>query len=96
MAGTFGQTLKKLREAAGLTQAQLAAKADLHMFGVAKLEQGLREPTWATVRALARALGVTCQAFETDAADPPADEPSPARGRPRKAEGRGKGKRKGE
>jgi transcriptional regulator with XRE-family HTH domain len=65
MAGeTFAVKLKRLREAAGLTQPQLAERAGMHQFGVAKLEQGLRQPTWATVQALAAALGVSCEAFQ--------------------------------
>lgn len=70
---TFGRRLKELREAASLTQQQLAEKAGLNQFGVAKLEQGVRSPAWETVQALARALGVSCQAFEEDAgqAEPP-------------------------
>jgi transcriptional regulator with XRE-family HTH domain len=59
----FATRLKALREKAGMTQSQLAEKAGLHMFGVAKLEQGLREPSWATVQSLAAALGVDCRAF---------------------------------
>jgi transcriptional regulator with XRE-family HTH domain len=65
---TFAVKLKRLREAAGWSQAELAGRAGLNQFGVAKLEQGVREPAWATVQALARALGVNCTAFEeTDA-----------------------------
>jgi transcriptional regulator with XRE-family HTH domain len=75
MAGEFGTTLKRLREAAGLSQMGLAVAAGLNLFTVAKLEQGVREPTWATVQALAKALGVSCEAFV--AKDAPADEPSP-------------------
>jgi transcriptional regulator with XRE-family HTH domain len=59
----FAERLKQLREAAGLTQPALAEKAGMNRFGIAKLEQGHREPTWATVQALAAALGVTCEAF---------------------------------
>jgi transcriptional regulator with XRE-family HTH domain len=80
----FGARLKQLREAAGLTQGGLAERAGLHKLGVAKLEQGLREPTWATVQALARALGVSCSAFEGAGEGAP---PAPKlRGRPRKAD----------
>jgi transcriptional regulator with XRE-family HTH domain len=61
---TFAVKLKRLREAAGWSQAELAERAGLNQFGVAKLEQGVREPAWATVQALARALGVNCTAFE--------------------------------
>ncbi|HVS40137.1 MAG TPA: helix-turn-helix transcriptional regulator [Gemmataceae bacterium] len=81
----FAVRLKALREGAGLTQEQLADKAGLHLGAVFKLEQGVREPTWATVQALAHALGVGCAAFEGTGA-PPADAPKsnlkpPARGR---------------
>ena len=65
----FAARLRSLREAAGFTQSELAERAGLHKLGVAKLEQGLREPAWATVQALARALGVTCGAFEIKAGE---------------------------
>jgi transcriptional regulator with XRE-family HTH domain len=84
---TFAEKLKRLRESAGLSQPQLAALAGMNRFGVAKLEQGVREPSWATVQTLARALGVTCLAFADDAAPPEtrkADPPLARRGRPRK------------
>lgn len=59
----FGDRLKELREAAGLSQAALAEAAGLNRFGVAKLEQGVREPGWSTVLALAAALTVTPNDF---------------------------------
>lgn len=61
---SFADRLKRFREAAGLSQAQLAEKAGLHRFGVAKIEQGLREPGWGTVQAICGALGLSCSAFE--------------------------------
>jgi transcriptional regulator with XRE-family HTH domain len=82
----FGGKLRALREAAGLTQAQLAERAGMHLHGITKLEQGDREPAWATVLLLARTLGVSCEAFAGD--EPPGEvEPAPPRprGRPRKA-----------
>ena len=72
----FADKLKTLREAAGLTQGQLAKRAGLHLGAIFKLEQGVRDPSWATVQALANALGVDCQVFE--------DQKKPA-GNPRKA-----------
>lgn len=63
----FGTRLKELRQAAGLTQEQLADKAGMNRFGIAKLEQGVTSPTWETVQALAGALGVDCTAFQVDA-----------------------------
>jgi transcriptional regulator with XRE-family HTH domain len=77
--------LRQLRDAAGLTQAQLAEKAGLHRQGVAKLETGEREPAWGTVQALARALGVGCSEFENGEAEEA--EASRPRGRPRKDAG---------
>jgi transcriptional regulator with XRE-family HTH domain len=63
-AGTgFGVILKRLREEAGLSQAALAEAARMNVFGVAKIEQGVREPGWGTVLKLAAALGVECTAF---------------------------------
>jgi transcriptional regulator with XRE-family HTH domain len=63
----FGVRLKQLREAAGLTQEQLATRADM-------LEQGVREPVWSTV------LDVNCLAF-TDEVDAEAVTPKTKRGR---------------
>jgi transcriptional regulator with XRE-family HTH domain len=63
----FAARLKRLREEAGLSQAELAAAAGMNRFGVAKLEQGQRSPAWETVLALARALGVSCEAFVGEA-----------------------------
>jgi hypothetical protein len=58
----------------------------MHRFGVAKLERGEREPAWATVRALVKALGVSCSAFEIEEAEAAEETPRP-RGRPRKDAG---------
>lgn len=78
----FSSKLRELRNASGLTQGQLAEKVGLSKSGLAYLEQGLREPGWGTVRALAKALGVSCEAF--DVGDDPTDAPQ-GRGRPPKA-----------
>jgi transcriptional regulator with XRE-family HTH domain len=79
----FGGRLRALRERAGLTQRELADKAGCNPFTVAKLEGGFQEPAWPLVLALARALGVSCAAFDGEApGGPPKARP---RGRPRKA-----------
>jgi transcriptional regulator with XRE-family HTH domain len=77
--------LKELREAAGMSQEALARAANISTSAVSKLEQKLVDPGWLTVQALARALGVSCQAFESDT---PADQPEPPakKGRKRKGE----------
>jgi hypothetical protein len=57
----------------------------MHRQGIAKLEAGEREPAWATVRTLAKALAVNCLAFEVE--DEPAVKEAPRpRGRPRKSD----------
>jgi transcriptional regulator with XRE-family HTH domain len=53
----FGRRLRRLRESAGLTQEELAEKADLSAKGISDLERGERKrPYPHTVRALADAL----------------------------------------
>jgi transcriptional regulator with XRE-family HTH domain len=69
-ANPFGTRLRELRRAAGLTQTQLATKAGLGRSAIARLEAGVHIPSWDTVQALARALGVDCRAFEVS---PPAE-----------------------
>jgi transcriptional regulator with XRE-family HTH domain len=76
----FGERLRAIRNAAGLSQKALAERARCNLFTVAKLERGAQEPAWPLVLALAEALGVNCLAFLQE----PADRPAAQRGRPRK------------
>ncbi len=78
----FAGRLRELRLAAGLTQAELAAKAGLTREGITQLETGRRRPAWETVLVLSEALDAPCTAFTVAPADP---EPR-GRGRPPKAE----------
>jgi class 3 adenylate cyclase/transcriptional regulator with XRE-family HTH domain/tetratricopeptide (TPR) repeat protein len=58
--GEFGERLRRLRIAAGLTQEALAEQAGLSARGIADLERGARRfPRAATVRRLADALGLS-------------------------------------
>ena len=57
--GTFGARLRRLREAAGITQEELASRAGLSPNAVSALERGARRrPYPHTVRSLADALGL--------------------------------------
>ncbi len=76
----FAGRLRELREAAGLTQQQLALRASMAWRTITHLEGGDRKPSWETVLALCQALGVSPEAFLQE----PADRPPPGRGRPRK------------
>jgi transcriptional regulator with XRE-family HTH domain len=78
----FAARLKELREAAGLTQKELAEKAGLKYGAVRDLEQALNGPTWETVLALAGVFGVGCEAFNQETTAAPSE---PKRGRPPKA-----------
>jgi transcriptional regulator with XRE-family HTH domain len=74
MVTDFAARLREQRTRASLTQGELAERAGLHLHSVTKLEQGDREPSWATVQALARALGVSCEAFVVE--EKPAKAPA--------------------
>jgi transcriptional regulator with XRE-family HTH domain len=82
---TFAERLKQLRESRGWSQGHLAQAAGLTRDGVAHLEQGRRKPAWETVQALAKALGVSCEAFADDAASAaPAPQPPAPTDEPKK------------
>jgi transcriptional regulator with XRE-family HTH domain len=59
---SLGQRLKRLREAAGLSQQDLAVRAGLSVSVVSQIEQGRKtDPRMTTVLFLAEALGVDVQ-----------------------------------
>jgi excisionase family DNA binding protein len=66
-----GWRLRCLRETAGLTQIELAARSGLTHEAISNLERGRRTPLATTVRALAHALGVDPTAFVGGAAAEP-------------------------
>lgn len=70
---TFAKKLEELRANAAISQYALAQRAGLSKQALSRLELGERAPTWATVQALAKALGVTCEAFT----EPPESSPAP-------------------
>ena len=66
--------LRTLREAAGLSQQEVAERADLSLSLVAKMEQGRKaDPRASTVLALAAALGVRPGQVLEDLTAPPDD-----------------------
>ncbi|TVQ00131.1 MAG: XRE family transcriptional regulator [Planctomycetaceae bacterium] len=56
---SFGEAVRKLRMANGLSQDDFAAAADLHRTYVGGIERGERNPTLTSIHRLAKALGVT-------------------------------------
>jgi len=59
----FGERLKTLREAAGLSQASLARESGVSVGSVRGYEQGRGLPSFVNAVALAAALGVSCESF---------------------------------
>jgi transcriptional regulator with XRE-family HTH domain len=82
---SFAQRLQELREQAGLSQYEVAKRAGLTRQTLSRLEMGASIPSWPTVQALCRAIGVSCVAFDVDEGtqEPAATPRGP--GRPRKA-----------
>lgn len=54
----FGQAMRAMRLARGLTQEQLAEKANLHVNSISFVERGLSPPALDTICFIADALGV--------------------------------------
>lgn len=80
----FMELLRDLREKAGLTQQQLAEKADIPIGSLRNHEQGQRLPSWAAVVKLARALGVSTDVFAAcdEVSEPePEVKPAPKKGK---------------
>src|SRR6266567_791897 len=57
-AGTFGELLRRYRQAAGLTQQELAERACLSVHGIQKLERGATHPYRDTAQRLIVALAL--------------------------------------
>ena len=58
MEQTYGERLKALREARGLTQEQLAEKAGLEPYAIKRMESGYLEPGMGHTARIAGALGI--------------------------------------
>jgi transcriptional regulator with XRE-family HTH domain len=86
---SFPQKLRELREAAGLTQKELADRVSISIRQISRLETAAQVATWPTVLSLCKALGVPCTAFEVEGDSPAVEEPARGPGRPRKAAGEG-------
>jgi transcriptional regulator with XRE-family HTH domain len=88
---TFAQRLRELRDAQGLSEAKLSQASGVAFGAVHDYGLGRRKPSFAAVVKIARALGITCEAFADcedvavgeDAQRPAAKRPA-KRPRPRK------------
>lgn len=66
LQAAFGVALRTRRHALGLSQEELAFRSGITMRYVSLLETGKRVPTIIVFVALARALGLSGQAFMAD------------------------------
>jgi transcriptional regulator with XRE-family HTH domain len=55
----MGARIRRLRKAKGMSQQQLAYRADLTRVFITRLEAGQQDPSLSTINAIARALGVS-------------------------------------
>lgn len=83
---TFGEALRREREAKGLTREGLAELSGVTFGSIHGYEFGRRAPSFTNVVKLAAALGLTCQAFagcsdvatpDDGESEPPAKKPAP-------------------
>ncbi|RDI97537.1 XRE family transcriptional regulator [Dyella solisilvae] len=58
MGSVFGEVLTRHRTNAGISQEELALRADVDRTFVSRLERGIRQPTITTLFAIAQALDV--------------------------------------
>ena len=56
---SFAACVRKLRFGLGISQEELAERADLHRTYIADIERGARNPTLLTIKKLAKGLGVS-------------------------------------
>lgn len=72
MALTFGEKMRELRDRVGFTEAQLAEQSGVPLGSIHHYGRDSRQPNFGAVVRIAKALGVTCEAFaecvETDLA----------------------------
>jgi transcriptional regulator with XRE-family HTH domain len=72
---TFAKRLRQLRDKAGLSEAKLAQASGVSFASIHEYGLGRRKPSFEAVAKMARALGVSCEAFMDDEA--PAAETKP-------------------
>jgi transcriptional regulator with XRE-family HTH domain len=79
---TFAKCLRDYRDKAGLSEAKLAEASGVKLGALHEYGLGRRKPSFAAVVKIARALGLTCEAF-ADCSD--LDEPAKPKAKRKKA-----------
>ncbi len=73
---SFGEHLRRLREAAGLSRAELARRAGVPLSTLRNWEWDRGFPTMPAAQRLAEALGVPVERFAAGVDDPAEEEPT--------------------
>jgi transcriptional regulator with XRE-family HTH domain len=55
---SIARAFKQARKQQALTQVEVAEKAGIHPNSYAKIERGLQEPTFPTIKKIAKVLGL--------------------------------------
>ena len=74
----FAASVRKFRSDLGISQEQLAERADLHRSYIADIERGKRNITLLSIEKLARGLGVSNAALMAGEIEPAASAPDHA------------------
>lgn len=56
---SFGKILRKIRQEKGLSQEELALRAELHRTYISQLERGIKSPSLNTIHKLCTSLDVS-------------------------------------
>ncbi|MCE5286072.1 MAG: helix-turn-helix domain-containing protein [Pelosinus sp.] len=59
----FGQVLRKLRTAKGLSQEEFALNIGLHRTYISQLERGLKSPSLRTIDKICKEIGISLVQF---------------------------------
>lgn len=70
-SGPLGEMIRKQRELASMTMRQLATMAGISNPYLSQIEHGVREPSQAVLRQIARSLGLDPDDLRPDGEDPP-------------------------
>ena len=63
----LGKAVEALRRRAGLSRAELAARAELDATSISRIEAGAIDPTWGSMRRIASGLGVSLEELAEEA-----------------------------
>ncbi|HXR61073.1 MAG TPA: helix-turn-helix transcriptional regulator [Solirubrobacterales bacterium] len=63
----LGKAVRVLRNRAGLSRAELAVRAELDATSVSRIEAGAIDPTWGSMRRIAKGLGVSLRELAEEA-----------------------------